>query len=224
MSVETGGAFAATRLLGPLGILLTGLAAACGGPAAPLGAPPEMPAVTTTVQPAETIITDSRVAPALVAGFKPGSNRNELGGEFGTWSANGANVTDAVEPGAGRDGASAWRVDYDIAPSGSYGGVWMRLMNIDARPARTLTLALRGNGEFAPQFRVELKAGQPGALTVGRATLSGITDQYKTFTVPLAQFAGLGDTGALYELTVVLDQQAGPVTRGTYYFDCIAFE
>lgn len=223
MSVETGGASAVTRILGLGAGLAIGFAAACG-PAAPVGAPPEMPAVTTTVQPAEILITDSRVAPALVAGFKPGSNRNELGGEFGAWSANGANVMDAVEPGAGRDGVPAWRVDYDIAQSGSYGGVWMRLMNLDARPARALVLAVRGDGEFAPQFRVELKAGKPGALAVGRATLSGITDQYKTFTFPLAQFAGLGDTGSLYEFTLVLDQQAGPVTRGTYYIDRIAFE
>lgn len=191
---------------------------ACGGapppPPAPVAVAPALP----TPEPAP--------AAALVADFASADRFNALGGEFGAWASDDPKsvAEEEVIPGAGSAGTGAWRIRYDISTPGSFCGAWMRLQGFDASRSNHLTLALRGEGEFTRDMIVELKVGREGALTVGKYTLRGITDQFQTFTIPLRQFSGLSAFNPLYELTFVFNEQTAPVRKGTILVDRIAFE
>lgn len=201
------------------------LAAACGG-----SKPAEAPAPAPIVQAAAPAAPAPapQMKPVLIADFATADKKNALGGEFGAWASDkpapvGKSMEEVLS-GAGEGGTGAWKITYDISNPGSYSGTWMRLASLDASAAKNLVISVKGEGEFSPDFIVELKVGEGPAQKVGRYVVKGVTKDYAKVTIPLSGFAGLTDFKPLYELTFVYDDQTCPVKKGTYLVDHIELQ
>ncbi len=198
-------------------------AAACGQkPAEPAAVAPvaEPPAA---VAPAPAPVA----AKMVLADFSSADRKNALGAEFGAWASGEplATSSDEIVMGAGSNGTGAWKLTYDISTTGSYCGLWMKLNGFDASSYKNYVITLKGEGTFSPDIIVELKSGEGAAQQVGRYTIRGITNEYKSFTVPLTAFSGLNSLAGLSEATIVLDPQVAPtVKKGTYLIDSIGLE
>lgn len=198
-------------------------AAACGQkPAEPAPAVAPAPA-----PPVEAPAPPAAAASMVWADFASADRKNALGAEFGAWASGEPQSvsSDEIIMGAGSNGSGAWKLNYDISTPGSYCGLWMKLNGFDASSYKNYVITLKGEGTFSPDIIVELKSGEGAAQQVGRYTIRGITNEYKTFTIPLTAFSGLNTRSGLSEATVVLDPQVAPsVKKGSYLIDSIGLE
>lgn len=196
---------------------------ACGQkPAEPAPAVAPAPA-----PPVEAPAPPATATSMVWADFASADRKNALGAEFGSWASSEPQsvASDEVIMGAGLNGSGAWKLNYDISTPGSYCGLWMKLNGFDASSYKNYVITLKGEGTFSPDIILELKAGEGAAQQVGRYTLRGITNEYKTFTVPLTAFTGLNTRSDLTEATIVLDPQVAPsVKKGSYLIDSIGIE
>ncbi len=195
---------------------------ACGG-----SKPAEVPPPIQSTAP----VAEEKAAPApeperpavVVADFATGDRKNALGGEFGAWQHE-AKSSEEVVAGAGADKTGAWKITYDITPPGSFSGAYMKLANLDASSAKNFVISVKGEGDFSPDFILELKTGEGAAQKTGRHVIKGVTKEYRKIEIPLTSFAGLMEFKPLSELAIVFDEQTCPVKTGTYYIDTIEFQ
>lgn len=174
--------------------------------------------------------------------FDDGALPNALGGDYGTWNRYPEDVlqgcqerVDAVNALGGK--GYALRIDYDVdSPHPAYCGFWSRLPHLDLRLHQRLTLSLKGDATagYTTQVKVELKGerlepspdgGEPQTVQeVGQYLLTGITDQWQPFPIPLEAFEGLSDRSRLTELVMLFDDMTSTKKTGVLYLDEIAFE
>ena len=165
----------------------------------------------------------------LVANFNTGEKPNDLGGDFGTWDKDpddetqGCQMSFVSDDALGDKMGYSVRLDYDVdSPNPAYNGFWMKLNSLDATPYKAIRLWLKGDGEagYPTRLKIELKdrSNRPSPYI-----LSGITDKWQEFTIPLDKFRRVEDWSRLNEFVAVFDDLNSRPKTGTVLIDQIRF-
>ncbi|MDP3704098.1 MAG: carbohydrate binding domain-containing protein [Candidatus Omnitrophota bacterium] len=167
-------------------------------------------------------------ATLLIDDFNRGEKPNALGGDYGAWNKDESDPTQKCtnsfdKPNAYGGAGYALKLDYDVdSPNPAYNGFWMKLQGTNASAYKSLVLYVKGDAGrgYSPQIKLELKNGSE----VGKFLLKGITDDWQQVSIPLKEFAGLGDLSNLTEFVVVFDDLTSIKKVGTIYLDEISLE
>jgi hypothetical protein len=177
------------------------------------------------------LATDRARKPAaelMVADFNSGARPNNLGGDFGAWIKDpGDPMQGCVESfdRANRFGSSgfALRLIYSVeSRNPAFGGLWMRLQNLDGSKFDSVALRVRGDPKmgFTTVFKVELKD------SMGQAShfyVRGVTDQWQDIVIPLQAFEGTANFRSLKEFVIVFEDTSATAKKGVIYIDDIRF-
>ena len=167
-------------------------------------------------------------ADLMVADFDSGAKPNNLGGDFGAWIKDPADpMQGAVESFDAKDRYGdkgyALRLIYSVASKNpAYGGLWMRLQNLDASKFNTLRFRVRGDAGmgYTKVFKVELK----DALDQGsHYYVREVTDQWQDIAIPLSGFEGMANARKLKELVIVIEDSTATAKQGVIYLDNVRF-
>ena len=167
-------------------------------------------------------------AELVVADFNSGTKPNNIGGDFGAW------IRDPNDPMQGciesfdranRYGGKGYalRLIYSVASDKpAFGGLWMRLQNLDATKFDNLAFRVRGDPDmgYTKVFKVELKDAmdQPSHFYV-----QGVTDQWQDIVIPLKDFQGMANVVKLKELVIVFEDTSATAKKGVIYLDDVRF-
>jgi len=165
----------------------------------------------------------------VVSDFNTGNKPNNIGGDFGGWDKDPNDETQGTQPSFEPDDALgdpagySIRLDYDVdSPNPAYNGFWMKMNGEDASGYNTLSFYLRGDAEtgFTKRIKIELKdmSNEPSPYIV-----TGITDQWKKFSIPFKKFRRVNDWTSMNEFVIVFDDINSNPKTGTVFFDHIAF-
>jgi Carbohydrate binding domain (family 11) len=164
----------------------------------------------------------------MVADFDSGRKPNNIGGDFGCW------IKDPTDPaqgcieafdGANRFGSKghALRIIYSVdSTKPAFGGLWMRLQNIDVTKFDRLSFRVKGDAGmgYTSVFKVELK----DAMDVSSHTyVRGVTDQWRDVTVALKDFDGMANPKKLKEFVIVIEDTTATAKQGVLYLDDVRF-
>jgi len=167
-------------------------------------------------------------AELVVADFNSGAKPNNLGGDFGAW------IKDPADPMQGvvesfdakdrfGDKGYALRLIYSVASKNpAYGGLWMRLQNVDATRFDNLEFRVRGDAGlgYTSVFKVELK----DALDqTSHHYVRGVTDTWQNIVIPLGEFEGIANARKLKELVIVIEDTTATAKQGLLYLDDVRF-
>jgi hypothetical protein len=160
----------------------------------------------------------------MVADFDSGHKPNNLGGEFGCWIKDpGDPMQGCIESFDRGAKGNALRIIYSVdSDKPAFGGLWMRLQNLDAAKFDTLALRVKGDAGmgYTKVFKVELK----DAMDVSsHYYVRGITDQWQDITIPLKDFEGMANPRKLKELVLVIEDTTATAKRGVIYLDDVRF-
>jgi len=167
-------------------------------------------------------------AELMVADFDSGAKPNNIGGDFGAW------IKDPNDPMQGciesfdrahRYGSKGYalRLIYSVASEKpAFGGLWMRLQNLDASQFDNLAFRVRGHAGmgYTSVFKVELKDAVDQA---SHFYVRGVTDQWQDVAIPLKAFQGIANFARLKEFVVVVEDTTATSKRGVIYFDDVRF-
>lgn len=167
-------------------------------------------------------------AELMVADFNSGTKPNNLGGDFGAW------IKDPSDPmqgciesfdSANRFGNSgfALRLIYSVdSKNPAFGGLWMRLQNLDASKFGSLAFRVRGDPKmgFTTVFKVELKDSMDQS---SHFYVRGVTDQWQDVVIPLKDFEGITNFHRLKEFVIVFEDTSATSKRGVIYIDDVRF-
>ena len=167
-------------------------------------------------------------AELVVADFDSGRKPNNVGGDFGAWIKDPADpMQGAIESfdRAKRFGSKGYslRLIYSVeSGEPAYGGIWMRLQQLDARKFDSLAFRVRGDPGmgYTNQFKVELK---DEIDQVSHHQVQAITDQWQDVVLPLKEFEGTTNFGRLKEFVIVIEDVSASAKRGVLYFDDVRF-
>jgi hypothetical protein len=164
----------------------------------------------------------------MIADFNSGAKPNNIGGDFGAW------IKDPNDPLQGsvesfdrdnRYGSNGYalRLIYSVASKApAYGGLWMRLQNVDASRFDNLEFRIRGDPGmgYTSTFKVELKD------TVGQTShhyVRGVTGQWQNVVIPLSEFEGMANVRKLKEFVIVIEDRTATAKQGVLYLDDVRF-
>jgi len=195
----------------PRAALLAALAFSIGAPAPGAAAAPSSPA-----------------SELMVADFDSGRKPNNVGGDFGAW------IKDPADPMQGAiesfDRANAYggkgnalRLIYSVASANpAYGGLWMRLQNLDASRFDRLAFRVKGDSRmgFTSLFKVELKDAMDQS---SHYYVREVTDRWTDVVIPLSDFQGIANRARLKEFVVVVEDRTATAKQGVLYFDDVRF-
>lgn len=164
----------------------------------------------------------------MVADFNSGTKPNNIGGDFGAWIKDPADPAQgAIESfdSANRYGSRGYalRLIYSVASkSPAFGGLWMRLQNLDATKFDSLAFRVKGNAKmgYTTVFKVEVKDAVDQS---SHYYVHGVTDQWQDVVIPLSDFQGMANMVRLKEFVVVLEDTTATAKQGVLYFDDIRF-
>lgn len=160
----------------------------------------------------------------MIADFNSGTKPNNVGGNFGAW------IYDPSDPMQGcieafdrtdRYGNSGYalRLIYSVeSTKAAFGGLWMRLQNLDASKFDNLAFRVRGDAKmgYTSVFKVELKDSLDQS---SRHYVRGVSDQWQDVVIPLKDFEGMANFRRLKEFTIVFEDTSATVKRGVIYID-----
>ncbi len=117
------------------------------------------------------------------------------------------------------DEGFSMRIDYDVdSPNPAFNGYWMQLEGADFSEYSTFVISIKGDAEegFTERFKLEMKntEGQTGTYMV-----SGVTDEWQEFEIPLDRFRGLRDTSSMAEFVIVFEDTVANPKEGRIYID-----
>lgn len=172
--------------------------------------------------------TQTSATELMVADFNSGAKPDNLGGDFGAW------IKDPDDPMQGsmesfdranRYGNSGYalRLIYSVESSKpAFGGLWMRLQNLDATRFDRLAFRVRGDPRmgFTTVFKVELKDSMD---QTSHYYVRGVTDQWQNIEIPLKGFEGIANLRSLKEFTIVFEDTSATAKRGVIYIDDVRF-
>lgn len=167
-------------------------------------------------------------AQLMVADFNSGTKPNNLGGDFGAWIRDPSDPSQgAIESFDAKDRFGnkgyALRLIYTVASQKpAYGGLWMRLQNLDASKFDALRFRVRGDARmgYTTTFKVELK----DALDISsHAYVRSVTDQWQDIAIPLSSFSGMANPRRLKEMVIVIEDTTATAKQGVLYFDDVRF-
>ena len=167
-------------------------------------------------------------AELMVADFNNGTKPNNLGGDFGCW------IKDPADPMQGcaeafdakdRYGSKGYalRLIYSVkSTKPAFGGLWMRLNDLDASRFGALAFRVRGDAGmgYTKTFKVELK---DMADQSSHRYVNDVTDQWQDVVIPLAEFEGMANPRKLKELVIVFEDTTATAKQGVIYLDDIRF-
>jgi hypothetical protein len=167
-------------------------------------------------------------AELMVADFNSGAKPNNLGGDFGAW------IKDPADPMQGvvesfdakdryGDKGYALRLIYSVASKNpAYGGLWLRLQNLDASKYDALRFRVRGDTGmgFTSTFKVELKDAVDQS---SHAYVRSVTGEWQDIALPLSSFEGMANARKLKELVIVIEDTTATAKQGVLYFDDMRF-
>lgn len=160
----------------------------------------------------------------MIADFNSGTKPNNIGGDFGAW------IYDPADPMQGcieafdqadRFGnrGYALRLIYSVeSTKPAFGGLWMRLQNLDASKFDNLAFRVRGDPKmgFTSVFKVELKDALDQS---SHFYVRGVTDQWQDVEIPLKDFQGMANFRKLKEFVIVFEDTTATAKRGVIYID-----
>jgi hypothetical protein len=202
-------------------LLIVGLSTAgCGGRVSPTPAPP--PTSPPEAAPVPTSGSLSNAPPLVAASFDNCTGTNDLGGPMGA----AYNPPDSLKesyPQEPNHGCVA-RLEYKIA---GWSAFWLKLQGADLSPYSQLVFDVKADPQVGlpRQMKLELKRG--GEVSI--LYLSGITAEWETISVKLADFgsAGYGSPVSSWqgmEELVFTFEAATSGLQGVVFLDNIAFE
>ena len=164
----------------------------------------------------------------MVADFNTGTKPNNLGGDFGAW------IKDPSDPmqgcvdsfdSANRFGSSGYalRLIYSVdSKNPAFGGLWMRLRNLDASKFESLAFRVKGDPRmgFTTVFKVELKDSMDQS---SHFYVRGVTDQWQDVVIPLKDFEGITNFRSLKEFVIVFEDTSATSKKGVIYIDDLRF-
>ena len=164
----------------------------------------------------------------MVADFNSGTKPNNIGGDFGAW------IKDPNDPMQGciesfdakdRYGKTGYalRLIYSVASKNpAFGGLWMRLQNLDASRFDALAFRVRGDAGmgYTKAFKVELKDALDQS---SHKYVNNVTDQWQDIAIPLSDFQGMVNPRKLKELVIVFEDTTATAKQGVIYLDDIRF-
>lgn len=164
----------------------------------------------------------------MVADFNSGTKPNNLGGDFGAWVKDpGDPMQGCVESfdRANRFGNSGFslRLIYSVeSKNPAFGGLWMRLQNLDASKFDSLAFRVKGDPKmgFTTVFKVELKDSMDQS---SHFYVRGVTDQWQDVAIPLKDFEGITNFRRLKEFVIVFEDMSATSKRGVIYIDDLRF-
>ena len=165
----------------------------------------------------------------MVADFNSGTKPNNLGGDFGAW------IKDPDDPMQGciesfdhanRFGSSGYalRLIYSVeSTKPAFGGLWMRLQNLDATKFDSIAFRVKGDAKmgFTSIFKVELKDSMDQA---SHFYVRGVTDQWQDIVIPLKDFEGITNFRSLKEFVIVFEDTQATAKKGVIYIDDVRFK
>ena len=163
----------------------------------------------------------------VIADFDTGDKPNNVGGDFGAWDKDPNDETQSTQMSFEPDDALgdpagySIKLDYDVdSPNPAYNGFWMKLNGEDGTAYNAITFYMKGAGNFTKRVKLELKdmSNKPSPYIV-----TGITDQWKKFTIPFEKFRRISDWSSMNEFVVVFDDINSSPKTGTIYIDQIGF-
>ena len=160
----------------------------------------------------------------MIADFNSGAKPNNVGGDFGSW------IYDPSDPmqgcieafdSADRFGTRGYalRLIYSVeSTKPAFGGLWMRLQNLDASKFDKLAFRVRGDAKmgYTSTFKVELKDALDQS---SHYYVRGVTDQWQDVEIPLKDFQGMANFRKLKEFVIVFEDTTATVKRGVIYID-----
>ena len=176
------------------------------------------------------LAADKKAATELmVADFNSGVKPNNLGGDFGAWIKDpGDPMQGCIESfdRANRFGRSgfALRLIYSVeSTKPAFGGLWMRLQNLDASKFDSLAFRVRGDLKmgFTTVFKVELKDSMDQS---SHFYVRGVTDQWQDIVIPLRDFEGIANFRSLKEFVIVFEDTSATSKKGVIYIDDVRFK
>jgi hypothetical protein len=164
----------------------------------------------------------------VVADFNSGEKTNNIGGDLGAWIKDPADpMQGCVESFDRRDRYGshgyALRLIYSVdSAKPAFGGLWMRLQNLDATRFDKLVFRVRGDAGmgFTTVFKVELKDA------VGQSShhyVRGITDQWQDMVIPLKDLQGMANFARLKEFVITFEDTTATAKKGVIYLDDVGF-
>jgi hypothetical protein len=162
----------------------------------------------------------------IVADFDSWEEVNNIGGMFSSWTRDPEDVTqgcrlEITEDDRWGSKGLAVRLIYDVeSPTIAFNGMWMFLQQVDFSPYKYFVIHIRGDREagFTPRFKMELKNKQ---RNTGRHVVTGVTDQWQQFAIPLTSFRGMDNFKVMKEFTIVFDDMRCTPKIGEVYIDNI---
>jgi len=167
-------------------------------------------------------------AELMVADFNSGTKPNNIGGDFGAW------IKDPSDPMQGcvesfdakdRFGGKGYalRLIYSVASSKpAFGGLWMRLQNLDASRFDAIAFRVRGDAGmgYTHTFKVELKDALDQS---SRHYVNYVSDQWQDVVIPLSAFEGTANPRKLKEFVIVFEDTTATAKQGVIYVDDVRF-
>ena len=117
----------------------------------------------------------------------------------------------------------ALRLIYSVASKNpAFGGLWMRLPNLDASRFNALAFRVRGDAGmgYTKVLKVELKDAVDQASD---HYVRNVTDQWQDVVIPLNEFEGMANARKLKEFVIVIEDTTATAKQGVIYIDDIRF-
>jgi hypothetical protein len=160
--------------------------------------------------------------PLVIADFNSGEHKNKMGGDYAAWGSASPDpvgiCSESIDPSGGPDGSGAWAISYDISADGSFCGTGMNLKDLDASRFKTLGFRVKGDLTSPVDFIIELKSRKGQDLEIKRYVVRGVSSEWKTVQIPLADFR-LSSVKALAEMATVFDKQTTKIRKGGIQID-----
>jgi hypothetical protein len=181
-----------------------------------------------TPAPLSAANTVDSVTQLMVADFNSGTKPNNIGGDFGCW------IKDPNDPMQGciesfdranRYGSAGYalRLIYSVdSKNPAFGGLWMRLQNLDATKFDALRFRVRGDPAmgYTSVFKVELKDAMDQS---SHYYVRGVTDQWQDIVIPLKDMQGMANLVRLKEFVLVFEDATATSKKGVIYLDDVRF-
>lgn len=164
----------------------------------------------------------------IVADFNSGAKPNNIGGDFGCWTKDPNDpMQGCIESfdRANRYGSAGYalRLIYSVdSKNPAFGGLWMRLQNLDATKFDALRFRVRGDASmgYTTVFKVELKDAMDQS---SHYYVRGVTDRWQDIVVPLKGFEGMANLVRLKEFVLVFEDAIATSKKGVIYLDDVRF-
>ena len=165
----------------------------------------------------------------LIDDFNDGDLNNKVGGAWEVWlrtkedTTQNCKATFVKDEALGNQAGQSVLLDYDVeSENPAYNGFRAYLNDFDGNKFKMLNLYLKGDtaAGFPPNLKIELigpdKRPSPYMIT-------GITDQWQKFSVPLSEFFVVQDWTKLYQFVVVFADITSNPQKGAVYLDQVSF-